>query len=129
MSQINVTPLVDVMLVLLIIFMLTAPMMQTGIDVKLPQIEAANIKTSEEPIIITIKKDGSIHINKNEVKLDKLETKLKAVFKRRTDDTLLLRADAEVSYGRVAETMAKIRKAGIQKISMITEPVTDKKRR
>ncbi|MCK4738672.1 MAG: protein TolR [Deltaproteobacteria bacterium] len=123
LSQINVTPLVDVILVLLIIFMVTAPMMQTGIDVKLPEVETSSIKTTDEPVIVTITKKGNIYINKTSVELGSLKKKLQAIFKRRPDNALLLKADASVPYGQVAKAMAEIRKAGIQKVGMVTEPL------
>ncbi len=122
MSQINVTPLVDVMLVLLIIFMVTAPMMQTGIDVKLPEVEASAIKTPKEPLVVSIDSKGELYVNKLKVGLKELSPKLEAIFERRGDDSVLLKADATVPYGKVAEAMAEIRKAGIQKIGMVTEP-------
>ena len=129
MSQINVTPLVDVMLVLLIIFMVTAPMMQSGIEVKLPEVEATAIRTPEEPVVISIDAKGNIYINKTKVKLKELSKKLKAIFKRRSDDAVILKADTTVQYGRVAETMAEIRNSGIQKVGMVTEPVSKKRGR
>ena len=129
MSQINVTPLVDVILVLLIIFMVTAPMMQSGIEIKLPEVDATAIKTSEEPVVISIDAKGTIYINKTKVKLKDLGKKLKAIFKRRSDDAVILKADTTVQYGRVAETMAEIRNSGIQKVGMVTEPVTKKRGR
>ncbi|MCK5235491.1 MAG: protein TolR [Deltaproteobacteria bacterium] len=122
LSQINVTPFVDVILVLLIIFMVTAPMMQTGIDVSVPEVEAQSIQTQEEPIVVSINSKGLIFINKTEVELAKLGGKLRAVFEKRSDKSLLLKADKRVSYGIVAKTMGEIKKAGINKIGMVTEP-------
>ncbi len=122
MSQINVTPLVDVMLVLLIIFMVTAPMMEEGIDVNLPKVEASGLKTDEEPVVVTLNKEGRLYINDAEVKQKELGRKLKAIFKRRAEKMVLLRADSSVPYGAVVGAMAEIRRAGILKIGMVTEP-------
>jgi biopolymer transport protein TolR len=125
MSDINVTPFVDVMLVLLIIFMVTAPMMTQGVDVNLPQTTAKEIKTNqeEEPLILTVNKDKEISIQKASIKLDDLETKLSAILKYRTDKQVLLRADNDVPYGFVVKVMAGAKRAGVEKLGMITEPV------
>ena len=127
MSQINVTPLVDVMLVLLIIFMVTAPMMEEGIDVNLPKVEAAGLPTSTDPITIAVDSTGGIYIGKVILTPRELEKKLGAIFKRRKDAVVLLKADGKVPYARVAEVMSRIRKAGIVKIGMVTEPVNLRK--
>lgn len=127
MSQINVTPFVDVMLVLLVIFLVTAPMMESGIDVNLPKVASGPITSAEEPIVISINKKGAVIINKKKVPMSKLNNKLKAVFKRRKDRTVYLKADESVPYGQVAKAMAEIRKSGISKIAMITEPPSENK--
>jgi biopolymer transport protein TolR len=127
LSQINVIPLVDIVLVLLIIFMITAPMLEEGIDVNLPKVEAAGLPTPREPVIITINSKGHIFINKKRLKPAELGKKLKAIFKRRDDEMVLLKADAVVPYGLVAAAMAEIRKAGIVKIGMVTEPLMEKR--
>ena len=123
MSDINVTPFVDVMLVLLIIFMVTAPMMIQGVEVNLPQTTTKSIKTQEDPFIITVNKGGEISIEDLVVKIDDLEKKLKSIFKYRRDKEVLLRADRELSYGFVMKVVAGIKRAGIDKLGMITEPV------
>lgn len=123
MSDINVTPFVDVMLVLLIIFMVTAPMMIQGVDVNLPQTTAKEIKTrQEEPLILTINKERQISIEKTAIKLEDLGTKLEAILKYREDKQVLLRADTDVPYGFVVKVMAAAKRAGIEKLGMITEP-------
>ena len=123
MSDINVTPFVDVMLVLLIIFMVTAPMMIQGVDVNLPQTTAKEIKSrTEEPLILTVSKDKQISIEKTVIKFDDLGAKLQAIIKYREDKQVLLRADKDVPYGFVVKVMAAAKKAGIEKLGMITEP-------
>jgi len=124
MSDINVTPFVDVMLVLLIIFMVTAPMMIQGVDVNLPQTTAKEIKTNqeEEPLILTVSKDMQISIEKTDIKLEEIGTKLEAILKYRENKQVLLRADTDVPYGFVVKVMAAAKRAGIEKLGMITEP-------
>ena len=121
LSSINVTPFVDVMLVLLVIFMVTAPMMETGIDVNLPEVEAGSVEGQDEPIIVSVDKKGQVFINKKKISLSKLKGNLTAIVKRRKNKTVYLRADEAVPYGKVARTMATIRTSGITKIAMITE--------
>jgi biopolymer transport protein TolR len=123
MSDINVTPLVDVMLVLLIIFMVTAPMMMQGVEVNLPQTTTKSIKTQEEPLMLTVNKEKEIFIERQRIKLDSLETKIQKIFQNRKDKEILLRADKEVPYGFVIEVIAKVKQAGIDKLGMVTEPL------
>ena len=123
MSDINVTPFVDVMLVLLIIFMVTAPMMMQGVEVNLPQTTTQNIKTEEDPLILTGNKKGEISIEKYSVTLETLEQKIKSILKYRKDKEVLLRADKDVPYGFVVQVMAGVKRAGIQKLGMVTEPL------
>ena len=123
MSDINVTPLVDVMLVLLIIFMVTAPMMMQGVEVNLPQTTAKSIKTREDPLILTINKKREIFLEDRQIGLNDLENKMKTIFKYRRNKEVLLRADREVPYGFVIKVIAGVKRAGIDKLGMITEPI------
>jgi biopolymer transport protein TolR len=120
-ADINITPVVDVMLVLLIIFMVTAPLMQRGIAVDLPKTEAGELPTDEEKLVITIQKDRTVYLNSTKIDLDEVEQRLQSIISLRHDKEVFLRADAEVPYGFVVSTMALIRKAGISKLGMITE--------
>jgi len=122
MAEINVTPLVDVMLVLLIIFMVTAPLLQMGIDVNLPRVKAKSIDVAEEKLVLTITPAKEIFINKNKVPIGDLRTKLESIFTSRTDREVFMRADKAIPYGFVIEVMSEVRKAGVDKLGMITEP-------
>jgi biopolymer transport protein TolR len=127
MAEINVTPLVDVMLVLLIIFMVTAPMMQTGIDVTLPRVKAKSMDVTEEKLVLTINDAKEIFLNKTKMSLMDVGTKLEYIFASRIDREVFLRADRNVPYGFVVEVMAEVRKAGVDKLGMITEPPEEKR--
>lgn len=122
MSEINVTPFVDVMLVLLIIFMVTAPMMQQGIDVNLPKTASTGMSLNESPFVIVIHQGGKIKISDIEVSISTLREKLKSIFANKKDKQVYIQADTKVNYGYVAEAMAEIRQAGILNISLITLP-------
>jgi biopolymer transport protein TolR len=124
-SQINVTPLVDVMLVLLVIFMVTAPIIQQGVQVNLPQTKASAIAGNEEPLIVTVAKDGKIYLNDNVVSLADLGTKLTAIKKLQSDKQVYLRADQDVRYGTVMKTIAEIKQAGIEKLGMVSRPPSE----
>ena len=121
LAEINIIPLVDVVLVLLLIFMLTAPMMYRGIDVNLPR--AATKPTAvEERMVLTVTRDQKIYLNDRPVALAALDGTLRDAFRSRSDRTLYLKADAALQYGVVVETMDRVRRAGIEKLGMVTEP-------
>jgi len=122
LSEINVTPFVDVMLVLLIIFMVTAPMMQEGVDVTLPQAQGKSLPSKEKRMTISITSTKEIYLNDRKIELSDLENKLRTVFQNRTDRQLFLRADEIVPYGFVVKTMAAVRNAGIDQLGMVTVP-------
>ena len=121
MAEINIIPLVDVTLVLLLIFMLTAPLMYRGIDVNLPK-TSGKPTAVEERLVMTLSKDQAIYINDKLVPLASLEQALRDLFKNRQDKTLYLRADQALQYGFVVETMDRVRRSGIEKLGMVTEP-------
>jgi len=120
-SDINVTPLVDVILVLLIIFMVTAPMLQMGIDVNLPRVKAKTVDVGEEKLILTINSKEEIFINKYQTSITNLKTKLESIFASRIDREIFMRADKAIPYGFVVRVMSEVRKAGVDKLGMITE--------
>lgn len=122
MSEINVTPLVDVMLVLLIIFMVTAPMMQQGIDIALPETAASGMQTTDEPFVLTIRENNKIYVAKDEIDITGLRRKLKAIFATRKNKQIYLKADKSVNYEMVAKALAEIRAAGIYNIGLVTLP-------
>lgn len=121
LAEINVIPLVDVVLVLLLIFMLTAPMLYRGIDVNLPR-TTTKPTAVEERMVLTLTKDRLIYLNDKPVSLAALDSQLATIFRNRTDKTLYLKADQTLSYGFVVETMDRVRRAGIEKLGMVTEP-------
>jgi biopolymer transport protein TolR len=121
LAEINVTPLVDVVLVLLIIFMVTAPMLQMGIDVNLPRVKSKSIDVTEEKLVLTINGAKEIFINKNKVPVTGLSAKLESIFANRIDREVFMRADKNVPYGFVVEVMSEVRKAGVDRLGMITE--------
>ena len=129
MSDINVTPFVDVMLVLLIIFMVTAPMMIQGVDVALPEVTSEPLESKTEPLIISIDKENQVYINDFNVKIDFLQEKLDKILKGRSDRVVYLRADKSIPYGMVVLVMSEIRGAGIEKLGMVTEPPEDERKK
>jgi len=122
MAQINVTPLVDVMLVLLVIFMVTAPMMQQGVQVNLPKADTKGMTAQEDTVIVTVDKSGRTFINKDEVPGGDLRSKLAEMFATRNKKEVFLKADSGVPYGEVVRAMAEIKGAGIERLGMVTEP-------
>ncbi len=122
LSQINVTPFVDVMLVLLIIFMVTAPMLDQGVEVDLPEVaEAPGLPSQQEPLIVTIERNGQILIGKAKIdQLSKLGPVIQQSLKGKPDREVFLEADQKVAYGRVVQVMAAVKKAGVEKLGMVT---------
>ena len=121
MAEINVIPLVDVVLVLLVIFMITAPMLYRGIDIKLPSSATNNIKP-EMRMVLTVEKDQKIYLDKDTVSVVQLERRLRAAKDSNADVSIYMRADREVPYGIVVMVMDAVKKAGIEKLGMVTEP-------
>jgi biopolymer transport protein TolR len=121
-SQINVTPLVDVMLVLLVIFMVTAPIIQQGVQVNLPQAKAAAIPGTEELLVVSIAKNGNIYLNDNVMTLDELGAKMRAIRTNLADKQVYVRADQDVRYGLVMQTIAELKQAGVDRVGMVTRP-------
>ncbi|TGU75153.1 MULTISPECIES: protein TolR [Geomonas] len=121
MSQINVTPLVDVMLVLLIIFMVTAPMMQQGVQVNLPKAETKSLAPKEDTLVVSIEQSGKTFINSSEISPDLLKEKLTTMLAGREKREVFLKADRAVPYGDVVKVMAQIKGAGVERLGMVTE--------
>jgi biopolymer transport protein TolR len=128
MSEINVTPMVDVMLVLLIIFMVTAPMIQQGVKVNLPDAKASPVQTEEKKLVLTVDRYKRVFIGEAEVPLAELEEKLKTNAKAQLDKEIYLHADRDIPYGVVVEVMAAAQRAGIGNVGMITDPMGSAKR-
>ena len=120
-SQINVTPLVDVMLVLLVIFMVTAPMIQQGVEVSVPRVKASALPGKEEQFVVSITRNEEVYLNDTRLGLDQLTEKLQAIAAVRPDREVFVRADEQVPYGVVIKTMAAIKAAGIENVGMVTE--------
>lgn len=122
MSEINVTPFVDVMLVLLVIFMVTAPMMQQGLEVNLPKTASSGVALSEDPFVLTIDSSGRLKAADIQINIADAREKIKAIFETRKNKQIYIQADRKVDYGVVAEVMGEIRAAGILNINLITLP-------
>jgi len=127
LAEINVTPLVDVMLVLLIIFMITAPMLQHELDVNLPVATGTPQGNTEDRVVLTVNKQGNIYVDQTAYTLDTLRPKLQALYQTRRTKDIFLRADADVPYGKVVQVMDEVKKAGILKVGMITQPPAEKR--
>ena len=121
MSEINVTPFVDVMLVLLIVFMVTAPLLTVGVPVDLPKVKASALTDQKDPIEITIKLDGTLYLGESEVEVENLIPRLNAITDQNTEARIYVRGDRVVAYGRVMEIMSLINSAGYIKVALVTQ--------
>jgi len=121
-SEINVTPFVDVMLVLLIIFMVAAPMLQQGIQVDLPKTTTQPLRMDTEPLVLTVKKDGTYLLARQEIPLAELQAKLEAIFEGLDEKDIFVRADTDAPYGTVVKAMSAARLAGARSVGIVTEP-------
>jgi len=126
MSEINVTPFVDVMLVLLIIFMITAPLLTTGVSVDLPKTDSQTLPGQDEPITVTINKEGKVFLGENLIQVNTLTAKLKAITSIKPSTRIFIRADENIPYGQVMNIMSVITKAGYKKVALITKPKIEK---
>ncbi len=122
LAEINITPLVDVMLVLLVIFMVTAPMMESGVPLQLPRASAKALPKAEKPLTLSLTKETRVFINKEEIPYSQLKTKLKEYFRESKRKEVFIRADGELAYAIVAKTMALVKSAGIDRIGLVTLP-------
>ena len=121
MSEINVTPFVDVMLVLLIVFMVTAPLLTVGIAVDLPKVKATALTDQKDPLEITIKLDGKVYLGESEVEIENLIPRLEAITEQNYESRIYVRGDRVISYGRVMEIISSINSAGYSKVALVTE--------
>ena len=121
MSEINVTPFVDVMLVLLIVFMVTAPLLTVGIPVDLPKVKSSALTDQKDPLEITVKLDGEVYLGESKVDIDNLIPRLNAITDQNTEARIYVRGDRVVAYGRIMEIMSKINSAGYVKVALITQ--------
>ena len=126
MSEINVTPFVDVMLVLLIIFMVTAPLLTVGVQVDLPETSADTLPEESEPLTLTINSKGEVFIQETKIEFDSLIKKILAVSNNRTDTRIYVRGDKTINYGRVLEVMGKLSGSGFTKVALISEPYKER---
>lgn len=124
-SEINVTPFVDVMLVLLIIFMVTAPLLTVGVQVDLPESNADSLQSDNEPLELTISKDGNIYIQETEISIKELIPKLIAITDNRLDTKIYVRGDELINYGKVMRVLGELSGSGFSKVALITKPITN----
>jgi len=121
MAEINVTPMVDVMLVLLVIFMVTAPLLTVGVPVDLPKTKAAAMNNEDKPLVVSVKKDGSIFLQDTAIEIDSLGPRLEAIIANKPDTTVYVRADKDINYGLFAEVLAELQSNGITKIGLVND--------
>ncbi|MEO3428881.1 protein TolR [Pelagibius sp. CAU 1746] len=121
LSEINVTPFVDVMLVLLIVFMVTAPLLTVGVPVDLPKTQAQSIADPEEPLVISVNAEGTIYIQDTEVELNKLVPRLRAITESKPDTRIFVRGDRAIAYGRIMQVMGTVNSAGFKRVALIAE--------
>ena len=121
MAEINVTPFVDVMLVLLIIFMVAAPLLQVGVPIELPETKGQQLQTNKDPVTISVDKAGKVFIQETEIKLDEIAPKLRAIAKSGYDEQIFIRGDKGIDYGTVMRVMGRVKSAGFTKVSLVTE--------
>ena len=121
MAEINVTPLVDVMLVLLVIFMVTAPLLTASVEVDLPKTEAAQSKGQDEPLVVSIKADGKLYLQDTEMEVEALIARLKAITENKAEQRIFVRGDKSLQYGRIMEVMGTISSAGFSKVALVAE--------
>ena len=126
MADINMTPFIDVMLVLLIIFMVAAPMLTTGVPLDLPQTGAAALNVDKQPLIVSLKADGKLYLMDTETNISELVPKLQAIAKTGPEERIFVRGDKSISYGKVAEVMAALTAAGYTKVALVNEPLQSK---
>jgi len=123
LSEINIIPLVDVMLVLLIIFMITAPMMQHGVNIDIPKVTTKPLPAKDEPQILSITKDQQLILNEKKLKINDLKAAVQFLFANKNDKEIFLRADKDVPYGFVVNCMGIVREAGVEKVNIVTRPL------
>jgi len=121
-AEINVTPFVDVMLVLLIIFMVAAPLLTVGVPIELPETQARELQGDNEPLTVTVKPDGTVFLQETEIELDTLVTKLQAIAKNGFEERIFVRGDKAVEYGQVMKVMGTLNRAGFKRIGLVTSP-------
>ena len=121
MSEINVTPLVDVMLVLLVVFMVTAPLLSVGVPVDLPQTQAPPINEPKEPLVITVNREGAVYVQETSVPIDSLVERLQSITGSNPEAVLYVRGDKDINYGRILEVMSLVSSAGFRKVSLVAE--------